>query len=1182
MNTKFQLLKRATRFALVLLLLSAAGMTKAFAQKSWTNVRVSAIPPNGGTVSGGGYYYYGELVTISASANQGYTFKYWKCNKCGHIVTYQASYSFIWGDGHHHYQGLFGSDNGYYSFTAYFSHIYNITVSANPGNGGTVTGGGTYNEGDSCTLIASPNMGYHFVKWTKNGSQVSTNPTYSFTVTENASYVAQFSSNSCSISATANPTEGGTVTGDGIHNVGETCTLTATPNEGYLFNNWTENGMVVSFNPSYSFTVFGDRTLVANFVEAGSGILNGVFSVSDSIQVNFSQGNLQYQAYTNTWRFALNQYECIGSDNINISATYDGWIDLFGWGTSGYNHGAVCYQPWSTSIQANDYYAYGIDSYNLFDQTGQADWGYNAISNGGNQTGQWRTLTRSEWYYLFCTRATSSGMRFAKACVNNVNGVILLPDNWVVSYFALNNPNQSNESYGSNTITAAQWSTLEEYGAVFLPAAGIRKDLTSISHFDARGYYWASTVASNNNVNAYCFTPAVDTIWFQNSWRRYYGMSVRLVCPASDAYSINATANPAEGGTVSGVGNYNEGSTCTLTAMANEGYTFMNWTKDGEVVSTLAVYNFTVTEGGNYVANFGLNTYDVTAMANPEQGGTVQGSDVYNYGTTATLIATANTDYVFVSWTENGTTVSTENYYSFIVTGNRTLVANFEMALDNHYEYDPFLYPGNMTVTGIIQIEGVEQRSAALEVGTFCNGECRGAVRPTFMPNVDRYFVFLTIYGNNGDEISFRLYDHVTGEESDKLCESTLTFEVNAIVGNALNPFIFNFVDVNTIQATNFNNGWNWWSSYIEFDGSSLQSLENNLGTRGMMIKSQNDGYASYLDGFGWYGSLSAINNESSYQIRTNEACTVEMTGFVANPAEHPIELHTGWTWVGYPVNVTMGIADAMSGIAPLNGDMLKSQNNGYASYLEGFGWYGSLNTLQPGMGLMYKSNNGSTVTLVYPNNTTRTDLKANQTTEGNHWQPNLNAYADNMSVMAVVELDGIELQGENYELAVFANGEVRGSARLLYVEPLNRYMAFLTVAGDEAAGLNFGLYDTETGAVETQCFASLPYETNAIIGSFDEPYVVSFRSTTGMDEWAGSLQVFPNPVEHGRAVSLGFDGVETSKVTVEIINALGSVVETLHATSLQRITAPETAGVYTLKITVEGKGTGYRKLVVR
>ena len=651
-----------------------------------------------------------------------------------------------------------------------------------------------------------------------------------------------------------------------------------------------------------------------------------------------------------------------------------------------------------------------------------------------------------------------------------------------------------------------------------------------------------------------------------------------------NSYAITATANPTTGGTVAGSGTYYYLETASLTATPNTGYRFVNWTKNGTAVSANPTFNFTVTEAADYVANFETCSYNIIVMANPSVGGTVAGAGAYEYGETVTLTATPNANYGFVNWTENGVEVSTEDEYSFTVTGSRSLVANFD---HNHYwTVDPFAYESTMTIIGVVQINGEEQYSNQFEVGAFSGDECRGRewLTDQYYADLGHYLLFLTVYGNNSaDEITFRLFDHAAGVEVDKTCVATLTFEADAIYGSNANPFVLNFIDANVAQTTNFSNGWNWWSSYIELDAESgLQSLENNLGTRGMMIKSQNDGYASYLDGFGWYGSLSAINNESSYQIRTNEACTVEMTGFVANPAEHPIELHTGWTWVGYPVNVTMGIADAMSGIAPLNGDMLKSQNDGFASYLEGFGWYGSLNILNPGMGLMYKSNNGSTVTLVYPNSVTRSDLKANQTTEGNHWQPNLNAYADNMSVMAVVELDGIELQGESYELAAFANGVVRGSARLLYVEPLNRYMAFLTVAGDEAAELNFGLYDSETGAVEMQCLASLPYETNAVIGSFDEPYVVSFRSTTGMDEWASSLQVFPNPVEHGRAISLGFDGVETSKVTVEIINALGSVVETLRATSLQRITAPETAGVYTLKITVEGKGTGYRKLVVR
>ena len=72
-----------------------------------------------------------------------------------------------------------------------------------------------------------------------------------------------------------------------------------------------------------------------------TGALSGVFSVSDSTMIHFSKGNLQYQASTETWRFATNQYDIVGLANNQISNTNEGWIDLFGWGTSGYNHGAT-------------------------------------------------------------------------------------------------------------------------------------------------------------------------------------------------------------------------------------------------------------------------------------------------------------------------------------------------------------------------------------------------------------------------------------------------------------------------------------------------------------------------------------------------------------------------------------------------------------------------------------------------------------------------------------------------------------------------------------------------------------------------------------------------------------------------------------------------------------------------
>ncbi|MBR5436140.1 MAG: hypothetical protein IK120_04675 [Muribaculaceae bacterium] len=130
------------------------------------------------------------------------------------------------------------------------------------------------------------------------------------------------------------------------------------------------------------------------------GTIEFAFSVSADKQIYFSQGNLQYQASTDTWRFAEHQYDMIGDDNANISSTNSGWIDLFGWGTSGYNGK----NPYMTSTKPSDYGDGDIDIAGT-----SYDWGvYNKISNGGNQAGLWRTLTNDEWQYLISNRTDAS------------------------------------------------------------------------------------------------------------------------------------------------------------------------------------------------------------------------------------------------------------------------------------------------------------------------------------------------------------------------------------------------------------------------------------------------------------------------------------------------------------------------------------------------------------------------------------------------------------------------------------------------------------------------------------------------------------------------------------------------------------------------------------------------------
>ena len=308
-----------------------------------------------------------------------------------------------------------------------------------------------------------------------------------------------------------------------------TCTLTdLQPETEYHVRAYILYESVYQYGRDVSFTTLADNGGGGDEPTLPEGALEGLFSVSENAQVRFSQGNLQYQASTGTWRFAENQADYIGEGNANVGETYNGWIDLFGWGTSGYNHGANAYQPWNTSENYKDYYAYGDAHNHLFDQSGQADWGYNAIGNGGNtENAGWRTMRHEEWKYLMEERATTSGMHFANACVDGTNGMLLFPDDWDGSY-TINAADHYSADFSNNTISATDWTGLQSAGAVFLPAAGVRAEGAQMAYIQSGSVYWASTASSNELAYSMYFIVGEKTRDVDAN-NRILGASVRLV-----------------------------------------------------------------------------------------------------------------------------------------------------------------------------------------------------------------------------------------------------------------------------------------------------------------------------------------------------------------------------------------------------------------------------------------------------------------------------------------------------------------------------------------------------------------------------------------------------------------------------------------------------------------------------
>lgn len=286
------------------------------------------------------------------------------------------------------------------------------------------------------------------------------------------------------------------------------------------------------------------------------GIVPGLFSVANTNgivtkMVRFSKGNLQYNKTTSEYSFMDYQYYTVETTDQNVGDDYadQNIISLFGWGTTGCQDTRTSssgyqtnYEPYSTSIASVasgspayeiNKYGYGPDHYSSNEYgltvTNKSDWGMHAITNGGNTAGSWRILTTDEWVYVFDTRSTTSGVKYAKATVSGIRGVIILPDDWSTSYYILSSTNTESAAFTSNTITLSDWNTkLEANGAVFLPAAGCRLGHT-VSSVNTQGFYWSSSCWYNTGAKLVCFN--YDEFYTLYIRYRFYGHSVRLVRP---------------------------------------------------------------------------------------------------------------------------------------------------------------------------------------------------------------------------------------------------------------------------------------------------------------------------------------------------------------------------------------------------------------------------------------------------------------------------------------------------------------------------------------------------------------------------------------------------------------------------------------------------------------------------
>ncbi|MBO4603272.1 MAG: SUMF1/EgtB/PvdO family nonheme iron enzyme [Salinivirgaceae bacterium] len=263
--------------------------------------------------------------------------------------------------------------------------------------------------------------------------------------------------------------------------------------------------------------------------KASMKALPGRFKIGEDSYINFSSGNLRYNAKKNEWGFAEHQYDFLAADNNSIAEDYNGWIDLFGWGTSGYEAMNSKMNPWLNEADVNLYYDGNLAGTNY-------DWG-KTITTRYATTEQWRTLKNTEWGNLI----TYNTHGYAK--VNGYKGLVIIPEGFQVPNGLTFESGITASNYNTNNYTADQWILMEKAGAVFLPEAGYRSG-NSTRNFSYQyamsgttyGYYWTSTYYTFNyssKQQGYYFVFGNGSSVTYQSYTNYYtGCSVRLVCDA--------------------------------------------------------------------------------------------------------------------------------------------------------------------------------------------------------------------------------------------------------------------------------------------------------------------------------------------------------------------------------------------------------------------------------------------------------------------------------------------------------------------------------------------------------------------------------------------------------------------------------------------------------------------------
>ena len=418
------------------------------------------------------------------------------------------------------------------------------------------------------------------------------------------------------------------------------------------------------------------------------------------------------------------------------------------------------------------------------------------------------------------------------------------------------------------------------------------------------------------------------------------------------------------------------------------------------------------------------------------------------------------------------------------------------------WSVNPNDYEESVNMIGELRILDMPSRDEDDIVAAFIDGECRGVARPVYEPSYDGYFVTMSIHGDeidNNKAIEFKAYDAssdiiypvVKAYMYNQITASDFKFCAGTMSGFYATPMTLAATD-DIEQSIELGKGWNWMSLSVTPESMTVPAIFAKAGGKVSSVKNQTEA-ASYSNGSWVTTELDAMNNTDMYAVKASEALTLSVTGQRVNTSTTPITVKEGWNWVGYCGQTLISIGNALAGMNPQNGDIIKSQQN--FAYYDVNTWRGSLQTLEPGKGYKIQSVATGDRTFTYPTSAVAGARAATHqspvTLHPSLFTPiDYSNYPTNMVLIAKVVKNGLPVSG--VELGVFAGSECREAA-VTDAEGL----AYMTIPGDAATKLTFRVAEDEDVLNAKE---SVNYETDAVIGTPRTPFHIELGTATRID----------------------------------------------------------------------------------